>query len=196
MLWAKLSLVLPVTFGHIAACRSAALALSAAIHFVMKNSAPCFAVLCHSPSSWAAIVHLSRWMPKTLRSSRRHPIHSFLFPRGTRTPHEFPEHHALRQSRVLHARYKPREQDPQYRLDGLVPRLHENVEVGDRVSCKDDMPSENKCESLHSNPILNMSCLCCFFNVCLVFFPRSTDYRRDWRPYTVATDGARNALKV
>ena len=34
-----------------------ALALSAAIHFVMKKSAPCFAVLCHSPSSWAAIVH-------------------------------------------------------------------------------------------------------------------------------------------
>ena len=84
----------------------------------------------------------------------------------------------------------------QYRLDGLAPRLHESVEAGDRVSCKDDMPSENKCESLHSNPILNMSCLCCFFNVCLVFFPRSTDYRRDWRPYTLATDGARNALKV
>ena len=58
LLWATLSFVLPVTFGQIAACRSAALALSAAIHFVMKNSAPCFAVLCHSPSSWAAIVHL------------------------------------------------------------------------------------------------------------------------------------------
>ena len=43
----------------------AALALSAAIHFVMKNSAPCFAVLCHSPSSWAAIVHLSGWMLMT-----------------------------------------------------------------------------------------------------------------------------------
>ena len=77
LLWATLSLVLPVTFGQIAACRSAALALSAAIHFVMKTSAPCFAVLCHSPSSWAAIVHLSGWMPKTLRSSRRHPIHYF-----------------------------------------------------------------------------------------------------------------------
>ena len=35
-----------------------------------------------------------------------------LSPRGTRTPHEFPEHHALRESRVLHARHKLREQDP------------------------------------------------------------------------------------
>ena len=57
-------------------------------------------------------------------------------PLGTRSPHEFPEHHALRQSRVLHARHKPREQDPplaQYRLDALASRLHEGVEVGDRV---------------------------------------------------------------
>ena len=55
---------------------------------------------------------------------------------GTRTPHEFPEHHALQQSRVLHARHKPSEQDTplaQYRLDDLAPRLHEGVEVGDRV---------------------------------------------------------------
>ena len=59
-----------------------------------------------------------------------------LFPHGTRTPHEFPEHHALRQSHVLHARHKPRERDPpltQCRLDVLAPRLHEGVEVGDRV---------------------------------------------------------------
>ena len=64
-----------------------------------------------------------------------HPFF-LLSPRGTRTPHEFPEHHALRQSRVLHARHKPSEQDTplaQYRLDALAPRLHEGVEVGDRV---------------------------------------------------------------
>ena len=64
-----------------------------------------------------------------------HPFF-LLSSRGTRTPHEFPEHHALRQSRVLHARPKPREQDSpleQYRLDALAPRLHEGVEVGDRV---------------------------------------------------------------
>ena len=64
-----------------------------------------------------------------------HPLF-LLSPRGTRTPHEFPEHHALLQSRVLHARHKPREQDPalaQYRLDALAPRLNEGVGVGDRV---------------------------------------------------------------
>ena len=64
-----------------------------------------------------------------------HPF-SLLSPRRTRNPHEFPEHHALRQSRVLHARHKPREQAPplaQYRLDALAPRLHEGVEVEDRV---------------------------------------------------------------
>ena len=78
LLYATLySLVLPVTFGHVSACINAALALSAAIHFVMKISAPCLAVLCHSPSSWAAILHLSGSMPKILRPSRRHPIYSF-----------------------------------------------------------------------------------------------------------------------
>ena len=64
-----------------------------------------------------------------------HPFF-LLSPRGTRTPHEFPEHHALRQSRVFHARHKPRKQDPplaQCRFDALAPRLHEGVEVGNRV---------------------------------------------------------------
>ena len=35
----------------------------------MKRSVPCFVGLCHSPSSWDAIVHLSVSMPKNLRSS-------------------------------------------------------------------------------------------------------------------------------
>ena len=64
-----------------------------------------------------------------------HPFF-LLPPRGTRIPHVFPEHHALQQSRVLHARHKPSEQDTplaQYRLDALAPRLHKGVEVGDRV---------------------------------------------------------------
>ena len=73
--WAILSLVLPVTFGHTTACRSPALAFSAAIHFAMKCSAPCSAVLRHPRSSWAAVVHWSALMPKALRSSRKHPIH-------------------------------------------------------------------------------------------------------------------------
>ena len=56
-------------------------------------------------------------------------------PRGDRTPHEFSEHHAFRQSCVFHAHYKPREQDPplaQYYLDHLGPRLHKGFEVRDR----------------------------------------------------------------
>ena len=76
-------------------------------------------------------------MPETLRSSRRHPIHSFFCsPRGGRTPHEFSEHLTFRQSCVLHVRHRPLEQDPplaQYRLDALAPRLHKGFEAGDRV---------------------------------------------------------------
>ena len=62
--------------------RSPALVFSAAIHFAMKCSAPCSAVLRHSPSSWAAVVHWSALMPKALRSSRKHSIHSFSWPDG------------------------------------------------------------------------------------------------------------------
>ena len=80
LLRAILSLVLPVTFGHTTACQSPALAFSAAIHFAMKRSAPCSAVLRHSPSSWVAVVQWSAVMPKALRSSRKHPIHSFSWP--------------------------------------------------------------------------------------------------------------------
>ena len=46
LLGAILSLVLPVTFGHTTACLIAALALFAAIHFVMKNSALCILLFC------------------------------------------------------------------------------------------------------------------------------------------------------
>ena len=53
----------------------------------MKRSAPCATVLCHLPSSWAAVVHWSalivHWsalMPKTPRSSREYLIHSFPSP--------------------------------------------------------------------------------------------------------------------
>ena len=41
---------------------------------------PLFAVLRHSPSSWAAVVHWSALMPKALRSSKKPPIHSFAWP--------------------------------------------------------------------------------------------------------------------
>ena len=59
---------------------SPALFFSAAIHFAMKRSAPCSAVLRHPPPSWAAVVHWSALMPKALRSSRKHPIHYFSWP--------------------------------------------------------------------------------------------------------------------
>ena len=81
-----LSLVLPVTFGYTTACRSPALAFSAAIHFAMKCSVPCSAVLRHPPSSWAAVVHWSTLMPEALRSSRKHSTHSFSWPPTQSTP--------------------------------------------------------------------------------------------------------------
>ena len=115
LLWAILSLVLPVTFGHTTACRSPALVFSATIHYAMKCSVLCSAVLRHSPSSWAAVVHWSALMPKALRSSRKHPIHSFSWPPTQSAPptistepflrNHFYEHNAPRQSRILHARH-------------------------------------------------------------------------------------------
>ena len=73
LLWA----IFLVPCRHTTVCRSPALAFSEAIHFAMKRSAPCFDVLHHSPSSWAAVVHWSALMPKALRSSKKHPIYSF-----------------------------------------------------------------------------------------------------------------------
>ena len=75
LLWAILSLVLPVTFGCTTACRSPALAFSAASHFAMKRSTPCYAALRHFLLVWAAVVYWSGLMPKALRPSRKHPIH-------------------------------------------------------------------------------------------------------------------------
>ena len=86
LFWAILSLVLPVTVGHTTACHSPALAFSAAIHFAMKRSAPCSAVLRHSPSFWAAVVHWSALISKALRSSRKHSIHYFSCPPTQPTP--------------------------------------------------------------------------------------------------------------
>ena len=78
LLRAILSLVLPVTLGHTAACGSPALTFStaAAIHFDIK----CSPVWRHSPSPWAEVVHWSALMPKTLRSSRNIPFTLFSAP--------------------------------------------------------------------------------------------------------------------
>ena len=109
--WAILCLVLPVTFRHATACRSPALTFTAEINSAMKRPAFCSAVLRHSPSSWAAVVHWLALMPKAVRSSRKQSIHSFSClptqPRRTTILRNY----TLRQSRTLHARHKPREQD-------------------------------------------------------------------------------------
>ena len=69
LLWTTLSLILPLPL--------ASLNFLCSDSFLMKCSAPCSAVLCHSPSlSWAAVVHWSALMVKALRSSRKYPIHS------------------------------------------------------------------------------------------------------------------------
>ena len=137
LLWALLSLILPVTLGHTPACRSPALPFSAAIHFAMKLSAPCSAALRHPSLSWAAVVHWSALVPKALRSSRRHPIHSFPCPPRSLRPPPVPQTpRTSRQFRVLHARHKSLEQDPPHaynRLDALTSRLHERVQIGNRV---------------------------------------------------------------
>ena len=56
---------------------------------------PLSAILRHSPSSWAAVVHWSALMPKALSSSRRYLIHSFSCPSHSPRPHQFSEHHVL-----------------------------------------------------------------------------------------------------
>ena len=100
-------------WAYYTACRSpAALAFSAAIYFAMKRPALCFAVLRHSPSSWAAVVHWSALIAKALRSSKDTQSTLFLAPPRSPRPHQFFKHHALRQSRILHTRHKSREQDP------------------------------------------------------------------------------------
>ena len=52
-------------------------AFSPAIYFAMKRFCSCSAVLRHSPSSWAVVVHWWALMPK---APKTHPIHSFSCP--------------------------------------------------------------------------------------------------------------------
>ena len=97
---------------------------------------PSSTVLRHYTSSWAAVVHWSALMPKALRSSKKHPHPLFFLPpppHTARAPHQFYEHYALRESRILHARHKSRKQDPrpaQSRLDALRSRLDKRVQIG------------------------------------------------------------------
>ena len=77
LLWAILSLLLPVTFEHTTACRNPALTFTAAIHFAMKRSAACSTVFRASLSSWAVVVYWSALISTDLKSFRRHPNHFF-----------------------------------------------------------------------------------------------------------------------
>ena len=118
-------------------CRSPSLAFSAAIQLTVKRSAPCPSVLRHSSSSWATIVHSSALIPKSLKSSRRYPVHCFSSPPPrSPLPHHPSEHGAIRQSRVLLVRYKSRElyHPPRAhnRVDALTSRLHESVQIENR----------------------------------------------------------------
>ena len=68
-------------------------------------------------------------------------IPSTLFPGPPHSPRPPPklfcEHHALRQSRILHAHHKSRKQDPPpawSRLYALTSRLDERVQIGNRWS--------------------------------------------------------------
>ena len=127
MLWDILRLALPVTFRHNTARRSLALEFSAAIHFAMKRSAPCSAVLRHSPLSWATVVHWSALIPKALRSSRKHPVHSFFRPpKQPAPPINFPY---ITQFGGLVS--SMRATNPANKLS--LPRLDKRVEIENRV---------------------------------------------------------------
>ena len=64
------------------------------------------------------------------------PSTLFPGPHTARAVHQFSEHHALRQSRILHAHQKSRKQDPTpalSRLDALTFRLDKRVQIGNGV---------------------------------------------------------------
>ena len=140
LLWAIISLILPVTFGHTNdACCSLALTFSAAIHFIMK----CSAVLSHSPSS------------------RRHTIYSFPCPLPTQ-PAPPPPVLRTSLSRILHARLQPREQrlpPAHYHLDALIFRLHEGVLIREISSGRcGDRSFANRCSESGSCDRLGAAC--------------------------------------
>ena len=141
---------------YTATCRSPSLAFSAAIQLTMKCSAPCSSVLRHSPSSWATVVHWSALIPKYLRGHPGRDTPSTLFPALPRSPlaHHLPERDALRQSRVLHARHKYREQYPppaHNRVDALTYRLHEGVQILNRdVRCRCSLADRSSVSQWHA----------------------------------------------
>ena len=91
---------------------SPALTSSATIHFPMKCSAPCSAVLRHSPLVLGCSRSLIGVDAESFEVVQETPhLLLFLAPHTACAPHQFSVHHALRQSRILHARHKSRKQD-------------------------------------------------------------------------------------
>ena len=104
----------------------------------MKCPAPCSAILRHSPSSWAAVVHWSALILKALRSSRRHPIHSFSWPPMQPAPPTSSPNITLFGSLVSSMRViipgtasASCAQSPI--IDALTSRLHRRVQIGNWV---------------------------------------------------------------
>ena len=120
-----LSLVLPVRFGHITACQSSPGVLCSD-PFRHETFRPLF----RRPTPFPIVLGCSRLLVGVDAGSSEvvqetsHPFFS-LPPYAARAPHQFSEHHALRQFRIHH---KPREQDPS-RLDALTSRLDERVQI-------------------------------------------------------------------
>ena len=135
LLWAILSSVPPVTLGHTTSCHSRAQTFFSSIHFAIKRPI----MLRYSPPSWAAVGHWSTLIQNVLRSSRKHPIHSFSW---TLTLPASPTSHALRQSPSLHARLKSRQNDP--------PRAHEHLNALTFRRDKHDYFFANRCSKSRS----------------------------------------------
>ena len=84
--------------AYYSACRSRALAFSAAIHFAMKRSAPCSAPPCATPprvlGSNRPLVGVDAESSEVVRETP-HPVF-FLARHAAHATHQFSEHHALR----------------------------------------------------------------------------------------------------
>ena len=135
LLWAILSLVLPVTFGHTTACRSPALLCRDRFRHEL------FRLLFCRLTPFPLVLGCSRSLfgvdneSSDMVQEKRHSLFSLAL-NAARAPHQFYEHHALRQSRVLHARHKSREQDPppaHNRLDAIPSHLDKRVQIRNRV---------------------------------------------------------------
>ena len=102
-------------FGHTTAYCSPVLFFSAAIHFAMKCSAP--SLFCRS-APFPLVLGCGRPLLVGVDAESSEVVQEtphllfFLAPHTAHAPHHFSEHHALQQSRILHARHKFREQDP------------------------------------------------------------------------------------